>query len=107
MTGTPAAYPTFALVPDSVTDAGRYVQQTAQALIDGLRRGSVEVDGLMSSRHGTAATAYAGAWDETHRAALAVFEALADMADLLGVVVDRNQATDTTTATTVSSLDLP
>ncbi|ASF10386.1 hypothetical protein CEQ30_26790 [Nocardia brasiliensis] len=98
---------TFALVPDEVTDAGRYVQQAAANLIAGLRSGSVEVDGLMTTWHGPAATAYAAAWDETHRAALSVFEALADMAELLGVVVDRSQATDTGTATAVSSLDLP
>ncbi|MGX1775531.1 WXG100 family type VII secretion target [Nocardia brasiliensis] len=98
---------TFALVPDEVTDAARYVQQAAANLIAGLRSGSAEVDGLMTTWHGTAATSYAAAWDETHRAALSVFEALADMAELLGVVVDRSQATDTGTATAVSSLDLP
>lgn len=104
MTGTA---PAFVLVPDDVQDAGRYMQQTAANLIAGLRTGSAEVDGLMSSWRGTAATAYAAAWDDTHRAALAVFEALADMAELLGVVVDRSQAADTGTATTMSSLDLP
>ncbi|WP_167837819.1 WXG100 family type VII secretion target [Nocardia altamirensis] len=99
--------PTFALVPDEVTDAGRYVQQAAQHLISGLRTASADVDGLMSSWRGSAAIAYAVAWDETHTAALDVFEALAEMAELLGVVVDRSQATDTNTASTVSSLDLP
>ncbi|GAA5088341.1 WXG100 family type VII secretion target [Nocardia iowensis] len=99
--------PTFALVPDHVSDAGRYVQLTAQNLINGLRSGSADVEGLMSSWRGTAATAYAQAWDETHTAAMAVFEALADMADLLGVVVDRTAATDSSTASAVSSLDLP
>ncbi|SUB40251.1 WXG100 family type VII secretion target [Nocardia brasiliensis] len=99
--------PVFALVPDGVQDAGRYVQQTAANLISGLRTGSAEVDGLMSSWRGTAATAYAAAWDDTHRAALAVFEAPADMAELLGMVVDRSQATDIATSATISSLDLP
>ncbi|WP_378732843.1 WXG100 family type VII secretion target [Nocardia brasiliensis] len=103
----PSAATTFALVPDHISDAGRYVQLTAQSLIDGLRSGSAEVNGLMSSWSGTAANAYAQAWEETHTAALAVFESLADMADLLGVVVDRSAATDTNTAVTVSSLDLP
>ncbi|MEU7769324.1 WXG100 family type VII secretion target [Nocardia sp. NPDC049190] len=80
-------------VPEHVCDAGRYVQQTAQNLISGLRSASAEVDGLMTSWHGMAATAYGGAWDETHTAALGVFEALADTAEL-GVVVDRSAATD-------------
>jgi WXG100 family type VII secretion target len=105
VTETPTT--TFALAPDEVTDAGRYVQQSAANLISGLRSASAEVNGLMSSWRGTAATAYSVAWDDTHTAALSVFEALADMAELLGVVVDRTQASDTTTAGTVSSLDLP
>ncbi|MGY1939688.1 WXG100 family type VII secretion target [Nocardia gipuzkoensis] len=107
MTDTPAAPTTFALVPDEVSDAGRYVQQTAANLISGLRSASADVSGLMSSWRGTAANAYSVAWDDTHTAALGVFEALADMADLLGVVVDRTRASDTTAAGTVSSLDLP
>ncbi|WP_067807281.1 WXG100 family type VII secretion target [Nocardia beijingensis] len=98
---------TFAVVPEHVSDAGRYVQQTAANLISGLRTAGAEVDGLMSSWRGGAATAYTGAWDETHRAALELFEALADMAELLGVVVDRTAATDTASAGTYSSLSLP
>jgi WXG100 family type VII secretion target len=108
-TASPAASPTaaFALVPEHVSDAGRYVQQTAQNLISGVRSASAEVDGLMSSWRGAAATAYAAAWDETHAAALDVFESLAGMADLLGVVVDRTAATDTTNAGEYGSLTLP
>ncbi|MGW4327149.1 WXG100 family type VII secretion target [Nocardia sp. NPDC004573] len=107
MTNNPSATTTFTVVPEHVSDAGCYVQQTAQALISGLRSASAEVDGLMSSWRGVAATAYAGAWDETHTAALEVFEALADMADLLGVVVDRSVAADTAAADQYSSLSLP
>ncbi|WP_028478866.1 WXG100 family type VII secretion target [Nocardia sp. CNY236] len=97
----------FVLVPEHVSDAGRYIQQTAQALISGLRSATIDVDGLMTNWRGGAATAYAGAWDEAYRAGLEVFEALADMADLLGVVVDRSVATDSATATGFGSLDLP
>ncbi|MGQ4598686.1 WXG100 family type VII secretion target [Nocardia sp. R6R-6] len=103
---SPAAT-TFALVPEHVSDAGRYVQQTAASLTDGLRAASAEVDGLTSSWRGQAATAYAAAWDETHTAAISVWEALADMAELLGVVVDRATTTDTAAANTYSSLSLP
>jgi WXG100 family type VII secretion target len=98
---------TFALVPDHVSDAGRYVQQTAANLTNGLRSASAEVDGLMASWRGQAANAYAGAWDQTHTAALGVFDALADLAELLGVVVDRAAATDTATADGFGSLSLP
>jgi WXG100 family type VII secretion target len=107
LTHNPSATTTFTVVPEHVSDAGRYVQQTAQALISGLHSASAEVDGLMSSWRGAAATAYAVAWDETHTAALGVFEALADMADLLGVVVDRSAAADTAAADRYSSLSLP
>ncbi|MFE9577858.1 WXG100 family type VII secretion target [Nocardia sp. NPDC006044] len=102
-----SAAPTFNVVPEQVSETGRYVQAAAQSLIDGLRSASADVNALESSWHGTAATAYAAAWDEVHRGALGVFEALADMADLLGVVVDRTAATDAANAAAVSSLDLP
>ncbi|MFI9402716.1 WXG100 family type VII secretion target [Nocardia sp. NPDC052316] len=102
-----AAPNTFNLVPDHVSDAGRYVQTTAQNLINGLRSASADVNALESTWRGTAATAYSTAWDEVHRGALDVFEALADMADLLGVVVDRSAAADTGNAATISSLNLP
>ncbi|MEU7144187.1 WXG100 family type VII secretion target [Nocardia sp. NPDC046473] len=102
-----AASTTFNLVPEHVSEAGRYVQATAQSLISGLRSASADVNALETTWRGTAATAYATAWDEVHRGALDVFEALADMADLLGVVVDRTAATDTSNAAAVNSLDLP
>ncbi|WP_405163891.1 WXG100 family type VII secretion target [Nocardia sp. NBC_01499] len=101
-----AAPNTLNLVPEHVSEAGRYVQTTAQNLISGLRSATADVNALETSWRGTAATAYATAWDEVHAGALDVFEALADMADLL-VVVDRTAATDTGTAAALSSLDLP
>ncbi|WP_433659934.1 WXG100 family type VII secretion target [Nocardia sp. CA-128927] len=108
-TATPSAVSpgTLTVVPEQVSAAGHYVQNTAQSLINGLRTTSSEVNALESSWRGAAATAYANAWDEVHRGAVEVFEALADMADLLGVVVDRTVATDIDTANTVSSLTLP
>ncbi|MBF6126595.1 WXG100 family type VII secretion target [Nocardia brasiliensis] len=99
--------PAFTLVPDEVQDAGRYIQQTATNLISGLRSASADVEGLMTSWRGNAARIYNEAWDETRTAALEVFDALADMAELLGVVIDRNQANDASSAATMSSLDLP
>ncbi|MGY1969733.1 WXG100 family type VII secretion target [Nocardia gipuzkoensis] len=107
MTHNPSTTTTFAVVPDHVSDAGRYVQQTAQALISGLRSASAEVDGLMSSWRGQAATAYAAAWDETHAAAMDVWDALDAMGELLGVVVEKSTAADTAAAGSYSSLSLP
>ncbi|MET7769021.1 hypothetical protein [Nocardia sp. NPDC005366] len=56
---------------------------------------------------GTAATAYGAAWDEVAASAASIFDALADMAALLGVVVDRTAAVDYSRAGGFGSLDLP
>ncbi|WP_280430101.1 WXG100 family type VII secretion target [Nocardia brasiliensis] len=99
------------LVPADVTDAGQYVQQTAQALIDGVRSADTEVAGLMSSWSGAAADAYLAGWEETRAGALEVLRALHDVGALLGVYVAEIDASDTRRAETLavqsSSLDLP
>jgi WXG100 family type VII secretion target len=99
----------FTIVPDHVSDAGKYVQQTAETLVNGVRAADTDVQGLMSTWKGTAATAYVNGWDETRDGALDVLEALNTMAELLGVVATECKATDTTNANSVrqSSLDLP
>jgi len=104
MTDAPTA---FELAPDHVTDAGHYIQAAAANLTQGMRSVSAEVDGLASSWHGVAACTYAAAWGECATAAALVFDALADMAELLGVVVDRTSAVDAYSAGAFSSLDLP
>ncbi|MEU2038969.1 WXG100 family type VII secretion target [Nocardia niwae] len=111
MTDTTGAGTDFAMVPAEITDAGRYIQQAAQTLRDGIRSADAEVDGLMSTWRGTAADAYSAAWGEARQGALSILEALHGMGELLGVavgtVVDADTArADGTTAAT-SSLDLP
>ncbi len=103
-TGSP-----FAIVPEHVSDAGQYVQRTAQTLVNGVRSADADVQGLMSSWKGTAATAYSTGWEETRDGALQVLEALNTMAELLGVVGVEYTGTDTANATGLrqSSLDLP
>lgn len=78
----------FTVVPEHVRDAGQFVQQTAHALISGVRSADAEVQGLMATWKGGAADAYLTGWEEARRAAVDVLEALQTMADLLGVVVE-------------------
>lgn len=105
--GSPPAAAAFEIVPDHVIDAGRYVQQTAQTLVNGVRAADGDVGGLMSSWKGVAATAYLGAWDETRTAATAVLDSLETMAELLGVVAVQLPEVDSNTAAGMSTLDLP
>ncbi|WP_082393031.1 WXG100 family type VII secretion target [Nocardia arizonensis] len=104
-----AASSPFAIVPDHVSDAGQYVQRTAQTLVNGVRSADADVQGLMTSWKGTAANAYAAGWEETRDGALQVLEALNTMAELLGVAAVEYTSTDTTNTTALrqSSLDLP
>ncbi|MGY0500863.1 WXG100 family type VII secretion target [Nocardia sp. FBN12] len=101
----------FAVVPAEVSDAGKFVQQTATALVNGIRSADSEIQGLMSTWKGRAASAYLAGWDEARDGAVDVLEALETMAELLGVTavsaagVDDRNAADT--AAIASSLDLP
>lgn len=107
LTDTAAPATAFALVPDHVSDAGRYIQAAADNLTQGMRSASAEVDALASTWRGVAASTYAAAWTEAATAAAHVFDALADMAELLGVTVDRAAAVDAYSASGYTSLDLP
>jgi WXG100 family type VII secretion target len=101
----------FLVVPATVSDAGRYVQETATALRNGIRSADTEIQAVMTTWKGTAARAYLAGWEETKKGALEVLDALAAMADLLGVVavgysdIDDRRAADTARVT--SSLNLP
>ncbi|MGY0500189.1 WXG100 family type VII secretion target [Nocardia sp. FBN12] len=73
----------FDVVPAEVSGAGRYVQLTAQELVNGLRAIDADVNRLLENWTGNSATAYRVGWDETRRGAQTVLEALATMAELL------------------------
>jgi WXG100 family type VII secretion target len=107
MTDTAGADSDFAIVPTEVSDAGRYVQQAAQTLINGVRSADTEVAGLMATWRGPAADAYSTAWDEARRGAMRILEALDGMGDLLGVSVDAVVSVDVDRAAATSSLELP
>ncbi|MFD0363565.1 WXG100 family type VII secretion target [Nocardia sp. GCM10030253] len=97
----------FDVVPAEVTDAGRYVQLTAEELVNGLRSIDADVNRLLENWTGNAATSYRSGWDETRKGAETVLEALATLAELLGVVADTHVDLDTQRAASTSSLDLP
>lgn len=81
-----SAQPTFSVVPAEVQDAGRFVQETAEALVGGIRAADSEISGLMATWRGGAADAYLAGWEEGKKGALEVLDALKAMAELLGVV---------------------
>lgn len=101
----------FALVPDEVTDAGRYVQQVAESLINGLTSLETDIAALLSNWRGTSADSFGAGWTETKQGADIVLDALAEMAELLGVTSktldDQDQVRADTLLEFTGSLDLP
>ncbi|MGW5320013.1 WXG100 family type VII secretion target [Nocardia thailandica] len=81
----------FALVPDEVTDAGRYVQQVAESLISGLRSLDTDITTLLGNWQGTSADAFSAGWNETKLGADSVLDALSTMAELLDRVSRRDR----------------
>ncbi|GGK67648.1 hypothetical protein GCM10011591_44750 [Nocardia camponoti] len=94
-------------MPDDVTDAGAYVQQVAESLINGLNSLDREITGVLSNWTGGAATAFSGGWSETKEGAATVLNALATMAELLGATSKAFVSQDTVNAAGLSSLNLP
>ncbi|MFD4354308.1 WXG100 family type VII secretion target [Nocardia sp. NPDC058519] len=75
----------FSITPDDVQDAGRYIQQTAQSLLTGVRATDADVDGLLVGWQGPAAEAFRAGWTEACTGVAGVLNALSDMANALGV----------------------
>ncbi|WP_162240385.1 WXG100 family type VII secretion target [Nocardia arizonensis] len=101
----------FGLVPEEVTDAGVFVQQVAESLVNGLNSLDADIANLMNGWRGTSADAFSAGWSETKQGADSILDALTTMAELLGVtsrvLEDHDKARATATATLPSSLDLP
>ncbi|WP_162240340.1 WXG100 family type VII secretion target [Nocardia arizonensis] len=105
LSGTPGQ--DFTTVPDEVTDAGTYVQQVADSLINGLNSLDREISGVLDNWTGAAAEAFGAGWTETKDGATIVLDALAIMAGLLGVTSKTIAHQDLSNATNLHSLDLP
>ncbi|WP_405180213.1 WXG100 family type VII secretion target [Nocardia sp. NBC_01377] len=97
----------FAIVPDEVAEAGAYVQQVAESLVNGLCSLDREITSVLGNWTGAAADAFGSGWTETKEGAADVLDALAIMAGLLGVASKTIAHQDTAGATYLSSLDLP
>ncbi|MGX1810193.1 WXG100 family type VII secretion target [Nocardia sp. NPDC055321] len=95
----------FQVVPSEVTDAGRYLQLTAEELITGVRSLDTDVTALLTTWKGSSADHYRHGWDEVREGATEILEALAAMADLLGV--SATTYTDVDEANAGSLLNLP
>ncbi|WP_063006200.1 WXG100 family type VII secretion target [Nocardia salmonicida] len=75
----------FSIIPDHVQNAGQYIQQTAQSLLLGVRATDTGVDGLLEAWQGPASESFRTGWSEVCTGVAGVLEALAVMADALGV----------------------
>lgn len=106
MTDPQGSAAAFTAVPTEVQDAGKFVQLTAEALVNGIRSADSEVVGLMSTWKGAAADAYLTGWDEAKTGALEVLDALAVMAELLGVVAVSYASVDDRTASGLAALNM-
>ncbi|MFE3541471.1 WXG100 family type VII secretion target [Nocardia sp. NPDC059177] len=97
----------FAIVPAEVTDAGVYIQQIAESLINGLGTLDREVSTVLDNWSGAAAEAFEDGWTETKKGAADVLNALTTMGELLGIASKAVVGQDISNSDTLSSLDLP
>lgn len=105
-TGVPGGE--FQVVPAEVTDAGRYVQLTAEELINGIRTLDSEVAGLLTTWKGGSANQYGLGWEEVRAGAKDVLQALQSMAELLGVAgADYTNVDEGNAGNFTSLLNLP
>ncbi|WP_063057441.1 WXG100 family type VII secretion target [Nocardia sienata] len=71
--------------PEDVVDAGQFVQQTANTLVNALHSLDSDIEGLLGVWRGVSASSYQAGWQEAKQGVITVLDALADIADLLGV----------------------
>ncbi|WP_405136005.1 WXG100 family type VII secretion target [Nocardia sp. NBC_01388] len=95
------------VVPDEVQAFGRLAYKMAEELRSGSSTLDGEVRDLMNTWKGAAAGSYSEGWEEMHRGAVEVWDALFDLAAKLGVTAENYRDTDTNFATAVNSLELP
>ncbi|WP_063060170.1 WXG100 family type VII secretion target [Nocardia sienata] len=98
--------PAIQVVPDHVLDAGKYVQLTADNLVNALRDLDTDIDAVLEVWKGNSATAYRAGWDETKQGAVRVLEALATIAELLGVTTQTFVEQDDSNSRSYPSLNL-
>lgn len=98
--------PAIQVVPDHVRDAGKYVQLTADNLVKALRDLDTDIDAVLEVWKGNSANTYRAGWDETKQGAVRVLEALATIAELLGVTTQTFVEQDDSNSQSYPSLNL-
>lgn len=94
------------VVPAEVTDAGTFVQLTADELINGLNSLDRDINALLDTWKGNAADDYAAGWEETRQGVVTVLDALTKIAELLGVNSRTFATQDTSNAEGFGSLSI-
>nr|WP_280435122.1 WXG100 family type VII secretion target [Nocardia carnea] len=72
-------------MPEEVVDAGQFVQQTANTLVNALHSLDTDIEGMLGVWRGVSASSYQAGWQETKQGVITVLDALGDIAVLLGV----------------------
>lgn len=98
--------PAMQVVPHHVLDAGRFVQLTADQLVKALHDLDTDIDAVLDVWKGNSATTYRAGWDETKQGAVQVLEALATIAELLGVTTQTFVEQDDSNSQGYPSLNL-
>ncbi|MCX5045076.1 WXG100 family type VII secretion target [Aldersonia sp. NBC_00410] len=98
------ARPHVHVVPEEVQALGQFAADVAEQLKSGSGALDRDVAQLLDTWKGTAADGYRSGWDEVHKGALGVWDALTDLAEKLGVSAAGYQATDDANAATVRSV---
>ncbi|MEU4838716.1 WXG100 family type VII secretion target [Nocardia testacea] len=106
MAGSAESTPSIQVVPDHVLDAGKFVQLTADNLVKALQDLDTDIDAVLEVWKGNSATAYRAGWDETKQGAIQVLEALATIAELLGVTTQTFVEQDDSNSQSYPSLNL-
>ena len=102
----PADSAALQVVPDHVLDAGKFVQLTADQLVNALHSLDTDIDAVLGVWKGHSATAYRAGWDETKQGAVEVLDALSTIAELLGVTTATFVEQDDSNAGSYPSLNL-
>lgn len=86
-----------------MSEAASFIGGIAQSLINALREVDADIETLMESWQSTAATAFAGGWDEARAGGLDVLDSLGEIAELLGVYGLEFSGTDADLSATITS----
>lgn len=95
----------FTVAPERVRDVGVYIYGLAETLHNALDSAAEDVSELLSdSWTGDYADEFSEGWTEVHDGGRQIFQALATLADKLGVTAETFQSVD---ANSAAALDVP